>query len=269
MDVPNRPTKIQNGFYEFLDYGIGLQPKTCPTTTCDGPMMAYDRETTATLGTLNSTPQNIRVYPTDSRDVGKTVIIQGADQNGQTVLGTDPATNQPILGEILTLDLPFVTSLNQFSGGFLTGLQKDSTFGPVTFHQVDPSTGNESDLSSMEATETSAAYRRYYINNLPCNTCYSPGGITQVTAMCKLDYVPVASDPDYLIIPNVPALIAECEAIRYRGMDNLKAQALADKRHNEGAQLLFGQLDHYMGRERPAINVSLFGPRRSLKYQPI
>ena len=121
----------------------------------------------------------------------------------------------------------------------------------------------------MDPIETTAAYRKYYINNLPCRTPCTASGIMQVTAMCKVDYQPVASDPDYLIIPNVPALIAECEATRFRSMDNEKALGMAEAKHADALKLLFGQLDHYMGRERPAISVSLFGPRRHLRHQPI
>lgn len=267
LDVCNKPIKLQNGFYEFLDYGKGLQPEPCRENVCGGPMMAYDRETTPTLGTLNSSPQNIRVYPTDSRDVGKTVIIQGTDQNGQTVLSTDPATDQPMLGETLTLALPFVTTLNQFYP--ITGIEKDSTFGPITIQQVNPTTGVALPLSSMEPTETSAAYRRYFVGNVPCGCCVTPSGVSQVACMAKLEYVPISGDSDYLGIPCVPALIAECTSLRYENMDNLKAAALAEKHHQKALQLLYGQLDHYLGRTRPAISVSLFGPRRMIKANPI
>jgi hypothetical protein len=87
--------------------------------------------------------------------------------------------------------------------------------------------------------------------------------------MAKLEYVPIASDPDYLGIPCVPALIAECEALRYESMDNVQAQQMGVSKHAKALQLLMGQLTHYLGNERPAISVNLFGPRRSLRYQPI
>lgn len=267
MDVCTKPIKIQNGFYEFLDYGEGLQPKPCRENICAGLMQSYDRESTPILGILNSSPQIIRVFPTDPRDSGKTVIIQGTDQNGITVTSTDPVTNQTILGEILSLDLPFTDTVNNFAT--ITGIQKDSTAGPVTIFQADPTTGVSSALSSMEPSETAASYRKYFIGNLPCGCCATTTGQVQVVCMCKLEYVPIASDPDWLGIPCVPALIAECEALRYESMDNAKAQEMATNKHAKALQLLFGQLDHYLGKERPAISVSLFGTRKHLKYQPI
>ncbi len=268
MDVCKRPTKVQNGFYEFLDYGPGLQPKGCLGTKCGQLTQAYDREFVATLGQLSVAPQTIRIYPTDPRDVDKTVIVQGTDQNGNTVYGTDPSTNQTILGEIVTLALPFADTLNTFVGPDLSGLEKDVTFGPVTFMQVDPTTGDSAALSTMEPSETSAAYRRYLVNGLPCNCCEQTNGQVQVTAQCKLEYVPVASDPDYLLIPNVPALIAECESIRYSVMDNSRAAKMSVDKHQRALGLLFGQLDHYLGRERPAISVPIFGSSR-LRTQPL
>lgn len=267
LDVNTCPVKLRNGFYEFLDYGVGLEPKPCKQNVCNGYTQVYDRDTTPILGTLNPTPQIVRVFPTDPRDVGKTVIVQGADQNGNTITATDPVTNQTISGEILTINLPFTDSLNQYSG--ITGLQKDTTFGSVTYFQVDPITGDTNPLSSMEPVETTGQYRKYFVGNLPCKPQCSTTAFNQVTAMCKIDYQPVASDPDYLLIPNVPALISECEAIRFRAMDNKDALGMAEAKHADALKLLFGQLDHYMGNERPSISVSLFGARRHLKRQPI
>ena len=273
LDVNTCPVKLQNGFFEFLDYGEGLQPKPCKQNVCNSFTQAYDRDTVPILGTLNPTPQTVRVFPTDPRDVGKTVIIQGTDQNGNTITSTDPITNQTILGEIITLNLPFSDSVNQFLAApnlpGISGVQKDVTFGSVTFFQVDPVTGNTSNLSAMEPGETVGQYRRYFIGNLPCFPQCTQTGTNQVTAMCKLDYIPIASDPDYLGIPCVPALIAQVTSIRFRNMDTLKAQEMADKRHNDAIKLLFGQLNNYLGNERPAISVSLFGPRRMLHNQPI
>ncbi len=273
MDVNTCPVKVQNGFYEFLDYGEGLQPKPCKENVCNGFTQAYDRDTVPILGTLNPTAQTIRVFPSDPRDVGKTVLVQGTDQNGNIVTSTDPITNQTILGEILTLALPFTDSVSLFqttgNRQGITGLQKDSTFGSVAFFQVDPVTGESAALSFMEPAEMVGCYRRYYVGNIPCRPQCSATDTNQVTAMCKLDYAPIASDSDYLKIPNVPALIAETEAIRYFSQDTEVAQDLGAKKHAEALRLLFGQLQHYLGNERPAISVSLFGPSRHLKYQPI
>lgn len=270
MDVCKHPTRVQNGFYEFLDFGRGLQPSGCPSNLvapngspyppCNQLLQAYDREFSAILGTMATTPQIIRIFPTDPRDVGKIVLVQGPDQNGLAVLATDAVTGATISGELVTLNTPFVDTLSQFAN--ITGVQKDATFGPVNFFQVNPVTGVTLSLSTMDPSETSAAYRRYFVNGLPVNCCNTPLGQVQVTSMCKLDFVPVISDPDYLGIPNVPALIRECQSLRFSEMDTATAFKMSSAKHQEALSLLFGQLDSFMGKERPAIEVPLFGSER-------
>jgi hypothetical protein len=268
MDVCKMPVKVQNGFYEFLDYGRGLQPKDClggTSSTCNTLLQAYDRESVPTLGTFTG-PAHVRIYPADPGDVGSTVIVQGTDQNGTTILSTDALTGGPVLGESISLVVPFATTINQFST--ITGIQKDSTNGPVSFFQVNPVTLVQSSLSTMEPSETAANYRRYYVNGLPANCCNASGGVLQVTAMAKLDFVPVTADPDYLLIPNIPALIRQCESIRFGKMESKTSVAMSQVKHKEALALLFGQIDHMLGKERPAITVPLWGSQR-LRPQPI
>lgn len=267
MDVCQKPVRIQNGFYEFMDFGHGLQPKTnCCSgnpNLCGQVLQGYDRETVPTLGTLSG-PATIRIY-CNASDVGKRVIVGGQDQNGMNVLSTDALTGAPVDGEIVVLNQPFADTLNQFTT--ITGIQKDATHGPVTFFQVNAAL-TQNTLSAMEPSETTAAYRRYLVNGLPSNCPCSSTGVIQVTAMAKLDFVPVQCDSDYLLIPCVPALLKECESIRLSKSDTKNAAALAQVKHKAALDLLFGQLTHQMGNERPAITMPIFGSNR-LPRQPI
>jgi hypothetical protein len=279
MTVCQRPVKIQNGFFEFLDYGPGVQPRQCPgniaapngllgltTSPCNNLLQTYDRESTPILGTLAGTPQQILVYPSDQRDAGKLVIIAGNNTAGLPVTSTDAVTGAPIFGEVVTLAFPFAMTANAFTS--ITAIQKDFTYGGVVFFQMDPVTGVTSSLSSMENNELTANYRRYLVNGLPPNCCNQPGGAVTVQAMAKLDFIPVVSDPDYLLIPCIPALMREMESIRYDDMDNQNALKLGASKHQDALALLFGQLTHYLGNERPAITVPLWGSDR-LRLQPI
>ena len=270
MDVCQKPVRVQNQFYEFLDFGRGYQPSGCATSvsSCPGacsqnPLQTYERNTVTTLGAFLPTPQKVRIFPLDSRDVGRIVIVQGNDQNGRTVLSTDATTGKSILGEIVTLTVPFVDTVNVWTGP-LSAIQKDITQGGLQYFQVDPTTGIANSLSFMEPGEVSANYRQYLVNGLPSNCCNVPGGNIQVQAMVKFEFYPVAADSDFLVIPCIPALICECECIRYEGLDNLKGQQLATGKHAKALSLLMGQLDHYLGKERPAITVPIFGSDRLL-----
>jgi len=258
MDVCKTPVPIRNEFYEFLEFGVGFQPKGC-NSTCQ-QLQAYEREMVVTMADLVP-PAIIRIFPGDDSDVGKTVLIQGQDSNGQTVISKD-AAGSPYLGERLTLAVPFTDSANYYS--VLTGIQKDVTGFPVTFSQVNPDTFVETSLSHMEPNETTAQYRKYYINGLPNRCCNTTSTQIQVIAKGKLDFVPVKNEEDYLIIQCIPALIREVQAMRDETFDDGNALDRSMKRHALALSLLFGELDSFMGKYRPSIDVPLFGRRRLL-----
>lgn len=263
MDVCKTPVRIRNGFYEYLKFGIGLQPKTnCTGAACGAQFEAYERDNVVTLSDLLSTPQTIRIYPSDVRDTGLRVLLQGKDQNGQTILTTDPGTGQSAPGEYLQLAFPFVDSTNQFIPP-ITGIQKDQTYGPIQFFQVDPTTGDELPLSAMEPNEGSAYYRRYLINGIPnSNLCCSATTPIQITAQGRIDFTPVYNETDYLSLPCIPALIEECQSIRFSRMDAGSAAQQSVLHHARALALLNGQLDKFHGKTNTAIAVPLFGSDR-------
>jgi len=271
--------RINNSFYEFLEFGPGYQPKGC--TNANGgnanpscsPLMAYERETVTTFNPLLSTPQYIRAYVSDTSDVGRTALIQGRDSNGQTIRFIDALTNSSGLGERITFSSPFTDTANIYDE--ISGIQKQKTFGEVQFFQVDAATGAESPLLVMGPSETTASYRKYAVYGLPNQCCNITGNNQattpqplQVLAMCKLDFTPVSCDSDYLNIMSVPALIDECQSIRMSRMDVPGAIQLSLQKHQSALRLLFGQLQHYLGNERPAIQRHIFGSDR-LRLQPL
>lgn len=256
MDLCKKPIFIRNEFYEFLQFGRGFQPEGC-NSSCAQHLQTYERETVPTLADL-SAPSYIRVYPTSDADVGKTVIVQGQDTNDKEVLGTDAETGNTVLGEAIVLAQPFATSVNIFKT--VEAVQKDITFGEVQLFQVNASTLSETPLSNMEPGELTGAYRKYFINGI-ANNCCSQTPI-QVLAMCKLDHIPVVADQDYMRIQNIPALLQEGQAIRLESMENGNAQQLAVAHHAKALSLLNGELDHFLGKERPSIKVPIAGSDR-------
>ena len=265
--VCQHPVAIRNGFYEYLQFGRGLQPKNCRSGHCGSQFQAYERDNVVTLAPMLTTPQKIRVYPTDSRDSGLRVLLQGKDQNGQVVLTTDPNTGTSAPGEYLSLKFPFVDSLNTYSAP-LTGIQKDQTYGPLQFFQVDPISGAEVALSAMEPNEDVASYRRYLVNGIPSHNlcCVAPSSPLQMTAQGRLEFIPVESETDYLTIQCVPALVEEAQSIRFSKMENGAQQSAFH--HLRAIALLNGQLDLYEGKVNTAASVPIFGSRR-LQRQPV
>lgn len=253
MDICNRPIKIQNEFYEFLDFGIGLQPRC---GVCNW-LETYERGVFPTFSDVVPGGKVIRVYITDVDDTGATTIIQGTDQNNNTIYSPDGLTN--IQGVLLSLGSPFVDTPLQINS--ITGIQKDVTVGAVQYFEVDVATGTQRLILTMEPGEKVAAYRRYFVNGVPATCC---DGVTppQVTAMAKLELIPVTYDPDYLLIQNIEALIAECQSIRYSEMDSAEATRKSLERHTAAIRLLQGEIVHYEGKERPAIVFAPFGSAR-------
>lgn len=264
--VCQHPISIRNGWFEYLHFGRGLQPKTCRATGCGSTFQAYERPNVYTLSDLVGT-KTIRIYPTDVRDVGLRVLLQGKDANGQVILNTDPGTGLTAQGEYVVLAMPFVDSVNTFSQ--ISGIAKDETFGNLSFYQVDPTTLVETPLSSMEPTEGTALYRRYMINGIPnTNLCCQGAGTVQISAQARLDFVPVVSEVDYLTIPNIPSLIEECRSIRFSRLDSPSAFQQAAAYHSRALSLLAGQLDLMNGKTNAAVRVPIFGSQR-LTRQPV
>jgi hypothetical protein len=145
----------------------------------------------------------------------------------------------------------------------ISGIQKDVTEGIVRIYQHDPTTGDEILLLTMQPSETTAHYRRYYINQLPRGCCPSPNNTdetqVQVTAIAKLDLIPVVTDTDYCLLQNIEAIIEECQAIRYSQMDSPAAKQMSRERHQMAVTLLNGELSHYVGAKDVAVGVFPFG----------
>jgi hypothetical protein len=166
------------------------------------------------------------------------------------------------------MQFPFADSVNQFST--ITGIQKDETYGPLQFFQVDPATGTEVALSAMEPNEGVANYRRYLINGIPSNNlcCTSPGNPIQVTAQGRLDFIPVVNETDYLTIQNVPALIEESMSIRFGKMEVGDGANQSLIHHVKALNLLAGQLDLYQGKTSTVVRMPLFGSN-PMRRQPV
>jgi hypothetical protein len=259
MDVCRTPIRIQNEFYEFLEAGIGLQPlsPSCRGQLC-ATMEAHERGSVISQRDLTPGNKKLRVVITDPADVGRTCIVQGKDQNGSTIYGQN-GTDQ-ILGTVLDLTLPFVDTPTEIAEW--DGFQKDFTIGPVSVYEVDFVTGDQVLLATYAPNELVPSYRRYLVNGLPqwcCKPTDPTTGIVQVTAMAKLEFVPVQVPEDYLLIQNIPALIEEVQAVRYDGMDTDEAKKLSEYHHARAIRYLNGQLEHYYGKLRPAIQFSPFG----------
>ena len=260
-DVCSKPVPIRNQWTEYMQWGNGRMPKLWSHMDHFNPLQAYARNNAITA--IDMTPGKLlAAYVTQSDDVGTRIFFQGTDANNVQVVNLD--NGNTVLGYYVRgiLNTPAITP---FQWNSLTGIQKDITEGEVQIFEIDPTTGDQSLLLTMEPSETTASYRRYYFDNLPCSCCV-PAGTTpsasstvQVTAIAKLEMVPVSSDQDYLLIQNLEAITEEAQAIRFSQMDNSTGPAMAAAHHANAVRYLNGELTHYLGKLTPAVQFSPFG----------
>lgn len=258
VNICNDPIPVQNQFFEYLQFGNGRLPKC--RGSCRNLLQVYSRNNAVTFTDLTGTAKYVRVYVTNAADVGRRIFFSGIDNNSVVITSQDGVNRVP--GLFLTMASPFVTSTTLFSR--ITGIQKDVTAGDVQVFSFDPADGTETLLLTMEPGETTAWYRRYYINNLPRNCCGDlPSTQTvQVTAIAKLDLVPAVVDTDYLLIQNPEALIEEASAIRYSEVDSSESKAMSQQHHKEAIRYLMGELTHFLGKDSPAFEFAPFGSAR-------
>lgn len=268
INVCRRPVMIQNQFYEYLDFGNGRMPQRFRDNWC--LLQGYTRNNTPTFADITNGPKIIRVFATDPADVGATkrVFFSGLDPQNEPIWTTD-SLNQ-VQGQFVPIQSPFSDASIQMNAVY--GVQKDPTVGQVQIFQVDPTTGVQSLILTMQPNELVSGYRRYYINNLPCDCCNSTAAnhcdptVTpqpiQILAIVKLEPIPVNSDTDYLLLQNSEALIHECQSVRYDSMDSPNAKNYALEHHTSAVRLLQGELVHYLGKDKPAVNFAPFGSAR-------
>ena len=262
LDVCKKPVVVRNQFWEYLEFGNGLRPVSCqPCPVCE-ELTAFDRGPVISFKDITPPNKKLRVYVTDETDIGKRVLLSGKDAFGNILYDQDGFNR--VTGKFVVLQSPFVDTVDQFS--VWNGVQKDITNDQIQIFQVDTVTGQQDLLLTMEPNETTGCYRRYFVNGLP-NACCGSGTI-QVSALVKLDFIPVVADTDYLIIGNLAALKEECMAIRLSEMDSPNAKQESARHHAMALRLLFGELDHYVGKERVSVQVPLWNSDR-LQRQPI
>lgn len=262
VDICDKPVPVFNQFYEYLQFGNGRMQKDF-LHRCHNPMRAvYSRNNAVLFSDLSHGPQVVGIYTTDATDLGvKRVLVQGLDQNGQPVYTKD--NGQQVLGEFVTFQSPFATTVHQYT--VITGIQKDVTSGSVQIVQIDPTSAEQLPLLTMEPGETTASYRRYFFSHLPCGCCAQTGPVvqhcppTQVTALVKLDLIPVVTDTDYLLIQNLEAIIEEAQSVWFSKVQNIPSQQLAKLHHTNAIRLLNGELGHYQGINNPSVRISYFG----------
>lgn len=221
--VDSVPIKSRSEFFEFLELGWGIRDKAT------GDLQAFDAGQSPIYYDFTG-PKLLRLYVDDSEDEDLEVYVQGTDENDDEVISSDGLVAD---GEAVVLEDPYVETSSTWNS--ITGIIKPVTVGCVRLYEVDPTSGTQYLLGVYRPNETHPSFRRYLIPGIQDET---------VTAMVKLDFVPVVKDDDWLLIQNVPALKLMCQAIQKEEASLHDEAAVLEVK---AISLLEDELTHYLG----------------------
>lgn len=178
----------------------------------------------------------IRVYPAVRADVGKTITIFGIDSNGQTIrTKLSDGTWQD--GVTVTVAIPFASTPMLVRE--ITRVVKEETQGVLRLFQYDPINDVLLDCASYDPTETSPDYRTSRLTGFVGRGCCNCSGVKAISALVKLQFIPVKADNDLVIISNEDALATMIQALKAGDSGNIKKKAAfeADAIHDLNLEL--------------------------------
>ncbi len=206
LAICDQPVRIRNEWFEFLEFGTGLQSGS----GCGSQM--FDRGTACAFNDIAGVNKKIKVYADVAESAGAKILLQGYDENGawiRTLVG-----DEWVDGEYVVLAVsPGTLSTKIFSS--LTGVQKPDTNCVVRLYEYNTDDTTQRAIAIYEPDETVPQYRRSLIAGLGTGGCCNSECETKaVTVMAKLRFIPVARDTDYLPIGNLAAVKDMCQSIR-------------------------------------------------------
>ena len=247
------PGMVKSNWFEFIGYpvGIGLQDGD----TNPGNML-IDRGMACAFDDVIATtaaPRKICAIATNAADVGKYITLRYINSTGQRVYTSIDGVVQE--GERLTLVAPggvFPAGVAQttydLAPGGLYHVVKATTLYPVALYECS-STALTRQLAFYEPSETVPIYRRSLIPGLEDMTACddATSDCTQnksITALVKLQHVPVVVDNDPLVIGNLAALKLMVMAIVREEQNRHDEAAVLE---GKAARELDGEASSYMG----------------------
>jgi hypothetical protein len=264
LNVCNREVTIGNIWSQFIErdfYGSLVGDNYWNIVR---PLTSHDRfremDALGYYSTYNDVPSisNIVVFSDNASDAGKTVTIFGKDLNGQPL--STVVAGVPQDGLIITIAPSGGVSSIALSPGPIRVI-KQTTQGNVRLLSQDVASGNYLDLAFYAPSETTPQYTRYRLHgrhgcwngsaNLP-----QPYG---VTALVKLEYIPVIATTDLVLIGNIEALKLAVQGVQKRESgDPAAGKAFI----TEAVDALNSELRNEQLNDQIPIQFKTYGPER-------
>lgn len=154
----------------------------------------------------------VRWYPAVRADIGKTMTIFGIDSNGQ-VVRTKNAQGVWQEGETITATLPFVSTTIQYRE--IIRVTRDKTNAPTRLFYYNADQNVLNDCAVYDPPDVNPDFRFTRIPMAGLNrTVLCANGSRQVSALVKLEFIPVENDNDLVLIGNLDAIALTIQGIR-------------------------------------------------------
>lgn len=170
--------------------------------------------------------------------------INGVTENGLTITAANPLAQTTVL----------VTKIDS--------VVRQATVGMTYLYEYDPTTTKLRMLAVYEPGETNPSYRQMRLPQTGYGQVDENGVCNwQVEALVKLDFIPVVSDNDFLLISNFNALAMAVQSIKAREANDL---ALSEAMFAAALKELNFELRNKSPSEQITVKVDAIGGGRCL-----
>ena len=233
---------VRNGWFEFVESGYGLLDNKDNIG-----YQLLDRGESPTHKDMSGVGKQVRVYAFLDADAGKTVTIQGYDDNNNWVRTLKSGSGSSAVyqdGEVVTLVNGYVDTTTAFNS--VAGVLKDVTQGNVQLYELVDSAPTLVDIATYEPDETLPSYRRSLIPSLGGASGCADGTDTKVsvTVIAKLRFIDAANDTDVLMVSDLYAIKNMATAIK---LEENRDFGAATEYRNLAIDSLQNQLANHMG----------------------
>ncbi len=262
VTVDDVPLEIRSPWYEFVQYGPGVQREAdeIRASRRSWVRVVMDRGEQPVRVQLPRVggPWTLLVESAVDEAEGALMNVQGLDADGQwirTQTITDGTSGDWINGVDLTIG-----TTGDSGGVDFSEVQAVAITPAVRNGYVKLSATNGTDtieLSNYRYDETNPSYRKYFIPQLWARDTHANNSAIRprvILARCRRRFVPVAAENDELMIGNVLALGEMIIAQWYRGVPDLEQYA-AHK--SQAVDIMRKEAMAYMGKSRtPSLTFS-------------
>lgn len=225
------PLWIKNEYqsYSFIDRGYYDSMSGFGYDRCESSLYANGR--VPTYDTIIGSGRTVRAYAQTNMDYGKTVTIFGVDNNNQTLMHREP-TGEWREGWILVLGNPYAETAGYVSN--IHRVLKDRTQKPVTLFAWNTTDSVLENLATYDPGEMNPSFARYRLNMPTLKNDDGTEKLRSVSALVKLNFIPVEYDTDLVPINNTVALKFMIQGILLEeGGNDAAAQSKIDKAISE------------------------------------